>query len=125
MKTVSLALLASLLCGVAHAGVVEDADQGKIMICDTLQQAERITQVYAGKVDEAMKLVNEEAHNSTACIIQGVAYYKGDKTTRMRGPGGGFDITRILVVGVMASTSVMPTHPSIYYGVFLQPESGV
>lgn len=125
MKTLHVALLASLLCGAAHADLFSAAEQAVVPFCDTQQQAERFAQVYTeGKSREAMMIVNTEMNDQSACGIQKLAFYRGDQSIKMRGPTGAFEIVRILVVGVVKGENISSGAPTVYYGVFAVPEAG-
>src|SRR5258708_4706268 len=61
----SLALLSLLLCLPARAQRIEI---GTGVFCDTQKQVERFVSLFDGDAEKAMKAVNTEENDPTACI---------------------------------------------------------
>jgi hypothetical protein len=67
-----------------------------------------------GDVQSALRVVNAEEQNPSACLIRKVAYMRGMD----RHNNSAFEIVRILVVGVETSGGILPVRPSIRFSLF-------
>src|ERR1700733_8869110 len=73
-----LALLAAPLGAPAQAADVPDVagyEVGQSLVCDTQGQVERFVALFSGDAKSAIRVVNAEAHNDSACAIVNVAYW--------------------------------------------------
>jgi len=109
------ALLASLLCTSARAS---DYEVDPSIACDTQAQVERFVALFTGDAQSALRVVNAEEQNPSACLIRKVAYMRGMKVGMVRHGNNAFEIVRILVVGVETSGGVLPVRPSIHFALF-------
>ena len=68
------ALQATAFCLPAQAS---DYEVGESLVCDTQAQAERFVAVFTGNAKAAIRAVNAEEQNPSACAIVNVAYRRG------------------------------------------------
>jgi hypothetical protein len=109
------ALFASLLCASARAS---DYEVGPSIACDTQAQMERFVALFTGDAQSALRVVNAEEQNPSACLIRKVAYMRGIKVGTVRHGNSAFAIVRILVVGVETNGGILPVRPSIHFSLF-------
>jgi hypothetical protein len=112
MKTALTIAMLSLFATSAHA---YDVETGSIMLCDTQQQIERYVQLFDGNQDAAIKAVNTEASNPTACAMTNVAYVRGEEVGIARSASDGYKVVQIAVVAVNAGPGYQPIKPSVFY----------
>jgi len=111
-----LLLPALILFGVpAQAQEVEVAPG---LVCDTQNQLERFVALYQGDVQAAVKAVNAETHDPTACGLANMAFVRGPQLATARNKDRAFDIIQILVVGVANEGGVQTVTPALFYPVF-------
>ncbi len=109
------ALLAAPLCAPAQAS---DYDVGASLICDTRAQVERFVTLFTGDAQAAIRVVNAEEQNPSACVIMNVAYMRGTQIGMARHGDSAFEIVRILVVGIETGNGILPVRPSVYFSLF-------
>ncbi len=109
------AVIVTPFCAPAHA---MDYEVGKSLVCDTQVQAERFVAHFTGDATAAVKVVNTEEHNPSACAIVNVAFVRGNMIGTARHGDSAFQVVRILVVGVEADGSIHAVSPGIYFSVF-------
>jgi len=111
------ALLAMPLCAPAQASdpQASDYEVGLSLVCDTQGQVERFVALFAGDAQSAVRVVNAEAHDPSACAIVNVAYMRGAQIGMARHGDNAFEIVRILVVGIETDTGV---RPAAYFSLF-------
>jgi hypothetical protein len=107
-----LALLAAPLCAPAQAA---DYEIGASLVCDTQGQAERFVALFDGDAQAAVKVVNAEEKDPTACAIMNVAYMRGPQLGTARHGDNAFEIIRILVVGIETGDGLRPVRPAAYF----------
>ncbi len=112
------ALLASLLGAPAQALDYADYEVGTSLVCDTQAQVERFVALFAGDAQAAIRVVNAEEQNPSACMIMNVAYVRGGQIGTARHGGNAFAIVRILVVGVETGAGIRPVRPAVYFSLF-------
>src|SRR6202051_2720183 len=100
-----LPLLAAPLCPPAQAS---DYEVGASLVCDTQGQVERFVALFDGDAQTAVKVVNAEEENPTACAIMNVAFMRGQQLETARHGDTAFEIIRILVVGVETENGIRP-----------------
>jgi hypothetical protein len=120
-----LALLAAPLCAPAQASddqasdfQASDYEVGASLVCDTQGQVERFVAVFTGDPQAAIRIINSEAENPTACAIMNVAYLRGAQLGMARHGGNAFEIIRILVVGIETENGIRPVRPASYFSLF-------
>jgi hypothetical protein len=110
-----LALLAAPFCAPAQA---TEYEVGTSIVCDTQQQVERFVALFNGDARAAIRFVNAEEKNPTACAIMNIAYVRGAQVGTARHGERAFKIVRILVVGVEAENGIRPVRPAAYFSMF-------
>ncbi len=109
------ALLASLLYAPAHAS---NYAVGTCLVCDTQAQVERFVALFSGDAQAAIRVVNAEEQNPSACVIMNVAYMRGTQIRMARHGDSAFEIVRILVIGIETDNSILPVRPRVYFSLF-------
>lgn len=112
------ALLASLLGASAQAADYADYEVGTSLVCDTQAQVERFVALFAGDARAAIRVVNAEEQNPSACMIMNVAYMRGAQIGMARHGDSAFAIVRILVVGVETGDGILAVRPAVYFSLF-------
>jgi hypothetical protein len=108
-------LLAAPICAPAQAS---DYEVGSSLVCDTQEQVERFVALFTGDAQAAIRLVNAEAKNPSACAIMNIAYVRGTQVGMARHGEHAFEIVRILVVGVETENSIRAVRPAAYFSLF-------
>jgi uncharacterized membrane protein YraQ (UPF0718 family) len=112
---VRAALLSLLLSAPARAHEVE---VGTALICDTQHQVERFVSFMRGDARSAVNAVNAEEHNETACAMSRLAFLRGSTLATVLTKEETFQITEILVVGVVTAAGMQPVVPYVYISLF-------
>jgi len=110
-----LALLALLIGSPAKA---HDIETGTGVICDTREQAQRLAALLEEDAQAAIRTVNAEAHDPTACALATVAYVRGAKAGTASSKAGTFEIVEVLVVGVATRRGLQGASPAVYFTLF-------
>src|SRR5262245_41198139 len=110
-----LALPLLLLAAPAAAHEIET---GSGVICDTREQAQRLAFLLDDDAHAAIRTVNAEAHDATACALATVAYVRGAKAGTARSKSGTFEIVEVLVVGVETRRGLRQASPAVYFTLF-------
>jgi hypothetical protein len=118
----SPALLASLLCAPVQAS---DYELGTSVVCDTQAQVERFVAVFDGDPQAAIRNVNTEQQNPSACVIKKVAFMRGFQVGMARNGDKAFEIVRILVVGIQTASGILRVPPSVHFSLFGLKEHAV
>lgn len=107
-----IAILSLLACVPAHAN---DVETGSIMICDTQKQIERYVQLFDGNQDAAIKAVNAEEKNPSACALTNVAYVQGDAIGIVRSATDAFKVIPVGVVAVNTAGGFQLVQPTVFF----------
>jgi hypothetical protein len=110
-----LALLAFLFSASVRAS---DYEVDTSLVCDTQAEVERFVAVFTGDPQDAIRVVNAEEQNPSACVISNVAYMRGDRIGMVRHGDSAFEIVRILVIGIETEHGILPVRPSVYFSLF-------
>jgi hypothetical protein len=110
-----LTLLAAPFCVPAQAS---DYEVGASLVCDTQGQVERFVALLSGDAQAAIRVVNAEEANPSACAIMNVAYMRGLQVGMARHGENAFEIVHILVVGVESGDSIRSVRPAAYFSLF-------
>lgn len=110
-----LALLTLLIGSPAKA---HDIETGTGVICDTRAQAERLALLLDEDAQAAIRTVNAEAHDPTACVLATVAYVRGASAGTARSKAGTYDVVEVLVVGVETRRGMQRANPAVYFTLF-------
>ena len=122
MRLVLFALLASPLFASAQAmdysAQAADYEVGTSLVCDTQAQVERFVALFAGDAQAAIRVLNAEEQNPSACMIMNVAYLRGTQIGMARHADNAFAVVRILVVGVDTGHGLVAVRPAVYFSLF-------
>jgi len=106
-----------LLAAPVHGHEIETEIETGV-ICDTREQAERLALLLDNDAQSAIRAVNAEAHDATACALATVAYVRGAKAGTARSKAGTFEIVEVLVVGVETRCGLKQASPAVYFTLF-------
>ncbi len=110
-----IALLAAPFGAAAQA---PDYEVGASLVCDTQAQVERFVALFDGDAPAAVRVLNAEEKDPTACAIMNVAFLRGAQLGMARHGDNAFEIIRILVVGVETEDGVRLVNPAAYFSLF-------
>jgi hypothetical protein len=126
-RLVSLfALLAAPFCVPAQAedapaqamAQAIDYEVGSSLVCDTQEQVERFVALFSGDAQAAIRVVNAEQKNPSACAIMNIAFVRGNQLGSVHHGDSAFQITHILVVGVENENGIQAVEPAAYFSAF-------
>jgi len=95
-----------------------EIEAGSGVICDTREQAQRLALLLEDDAQTAIRAVNAEAHDATACALATVAYVRGAKAGTARSNAGTFEIVEVLVVDVATRGGLKRASPAVYFTLF-------
>jgi hypothetical protein len=122
-RVLRFALISLLLCVPAHARdrrVVDqrDIEVGDTLVCDTQEQAERYVAHFKGDAEAAVGAVNSEESDPSACGLMSAVFMRGPNVAAVSQGNMGFQIVRILVLGVAGPEGFRAVAPAPYFTVF-------
>jgi hypothetical protein len=88
------------------------------VICNTQQQMERFVALNDADPQSAIRAVNDEVHDPTACAVASLAFVRGGNPVTVRKKDATFQIVPILVVGVVTPDGVRGVIPAVYFSLF-------
>ena len=95
-----------------------EVELGIAPVCDTQKQVERLASVLSRDDESAIKIVNAEAHDPTACGEANIAFVRGSRIGTVRTKDHTFDVVEILVLGIVTANGVQATAPAVYFTLF-------
>ena len=104
--------LSLLLLAPAHA---EEVETSTGVICNTQKQIERFVALNDADPHSAIRAVNAEQHNPTACAMANVAFVRGGEIERARTMSYAFRIEEILVVALNTPAGMRPVAPATFF----------
>jgi hypothetical protein len=120
LRLALIAVLATLILGLPAQA--EDFSAGEIqvstqLVCNTQHEAFRFAKLYSGDAEAALRIVNAEESDPTACVIIPVLYSVGSRLGSARTKTGNttFNIVKILVIGVVTTDGVRTVLPTEYF----------
>jgi len=121
--TLGLTLLLLLICAPAQARDNQGIDErniefGAVLVCDTQEQVERYVTLYKGDQEAAVRAVNREEKDPTACGVASAAFVRGPQTATARAENLACEIVRILVLGLDSHDGFRPVQPAPYFTAF-------
>jgi hypothetical protein len=120
-----LALLILLVGTPAKAHeMAHEVETGTGVICDTREQAQRLALLLDQDAQAAIRTVNAEVHDPSACALVTVAYVRGAKAGMTRSKAGTFEIVEVLVVGVETRRGLQSASPAVFFTLFKVEERG-
>ena len=102
----------------ASPAVAQEVQVGTGPICDTQKQTERLVGLLGGGAEAAIKVVNAEEKDPTACVVATVAYLKGPQLSVTRSKAGSYRIVKVLVLGLHTPAGVLAVAPAAYFTIF-------
>jgi hypothetical protein len=117
--------IALVVLALGHSARADEIQYGTGVICDTLEQAQRVARLADDDTEAAVTRVNSEVHNPTACAIASVAYVRGAEMTTARSKAATFQIVEVLVVGVRTRMGYRSAHPATYFTLFRIDERAI
>jgi hypothetical protein len=118
LRLALIAVLATLILGLPAQA--EDLDAGEVqvgtrLVCNTQNEALRFVRLYSGDAEAALRIVNAEESDPTACDIVPVLYFVASRLASARTGNATFNIVKILVIGVVTSDGVRTVLPTEYF----------
>jgi len=118
-----VALVATPLCAPAQASneapvPVTDYEVGSTLVCDTQAQVERFAALFTGDAQAAIRVVNAEEQNASACAMMNIAFMRGTKLGMARHGDNAFEMVRILVIGIETDGGIRSVRPAVYFSAF-------
>jgi len=117
LRLAALGLAVPLLLLAAPVGAHE-IETGSGPICDTREQAQRLALLLDDDAQAAIRTVNAEAHNATACALATMAFVRGAKAGTARSKAGVYEIVEVLVVGFATRRRLEQASPAVYFTLF-------
>jgi hypothetical protein len=113
-----IAAVGMLACLPARAQQAKDGvEVAERLACDTQEQAERFIALLQGNASSAVKAVNDEEKDPTACAIVTTAHLRGNDVATVRSSTFYYRIVRILVLGIVTENGMQNTAPATFYSV--------
>jgi hypothetical protein len=111
----TVGFLSLLLIAPVRADEVETSTG---VICNTQKQMERFVALNDADPHGAIRAVNAEEHDPTACAVASLSFVRGGKPVTVRSKDATFQIVPILVVGVVTRDGVRAVVPAVYFSLF-------
>jgi hypothetical protein len=96
----------------------EEIETSTGVICNTQKQMERFVTLNDADPHSAIRAVNAEEHDPTACAVASLAFVRGGNPVTVRKRDATFQIVPILVVGVITRDGVRGIVPAVYFSLF-------
>jgi hypothetical protein len=123
MKTaLAIGLFWALSIGCAGA---HDIEVSTGVVCNTQKQVEEFAAFNESAPQAAIRDVNDEERDPTACTVASLAFIRGHRATTMRTSRATFQIAEILVIGVVTREGIQSLAPSIQFSLFKIDERAV
>ena len=106
--------LALLFLAFTFPARAHDIEYDTGAICDTQNQAQRLGTLLDDD-ERAIAMVNAEAGNPRACVVETVAFVRGAIIGTARSSADAFAIVEILVVGVDLKSGFHSIPPNVYF----------
>lgn len=107
-----LVLLSVFLLGPARANEIEI---GTGVICNTQRQVQKFLAFNEADPQTAVRAVNDEERDPAACGVASLAFVRGHSAITVRTKDATFQITNILVVGLVTDDGVRSVAPSVQF----------
>jgi hypothetical protein len=114
-RSVTVAALSLAIIGPAYCADIE-ASTG--VVCNTQQQVARFVVLNDADPLTAIRLVNAEANDSSACMVASLTFVRGVSPVTVRKNAAAFQIVQILVVGIVTDDGVRAVVPTSYFSLF-------
>jgi hypothetical protein len=107
--------LSLLLFAPARADEIETSTG---VICNTQRQIERFVALNDADPRSAIRAVNAEEQDPSACAVASLAFVRGGSPVTVKKKDATFQIVPILVVGVVTPEGVRGVVPAVYFSLF-------
>jgi hypothetical protein len=127
-RAVGGALALSILVAgqAARAEDFTDYEVATSLVCDTPQQVERFITLFKGDdTAQAVKAVNAEARDPSACTVASLAFVRGKEAGTIHQRDQAYTIVHILVLGVVTDDGIRAIPPSAHFTLFAVREFAV
>jgi hypothetical protein len=91
---------------------------GDALICKSQQQVKRYIALYSGDREAAIRAVNREEGDRTACGVLSAAFVRGARIEAASHGDMAFEILRIVVVGVNTASGIRAVPPAPLFAAF-------
>lgn len=122
MRSAARLVLLSLLLGLPAqdrpAIDRHNIEVGDALVCETREQVERFIAHYSGDQEAAIRAVNREEGDRTACGVLSAAFVRGPHIAAASHGDMAFEVLRILVVGVKTASGIRRVPPATYFAAF-------
>jgi hypothetical protein len=120
-----ITVLATLILGLTAQAEdlgASEVQVGTQLVCNTQHEAFRFVKLYSGDAEAALRIVNAEESDPTACGIIPVVYFVGHRLGSARTGNTTFNIVKILVTGVVTTDGVRAMPPTEYFSALVVDE---
>ncbi len=107
-----LAFLSVLLVAPARGAEIEI---GTGLVCNTQKQVQEFLAFNEADPQTAVRAVNDEERDPTACGVANLAFVRGHNAVTVRTKDATFQITNILVIGVVSDDGINSVVPSVQF----------
>jgi hypothetical protein len=111
----TLAFLSAFLLAPAHGGEIEI---GTGLVCNTQKQVREYLAFNEAEPQTAVRAVNDEERDPTACGMANLAFVRGHNALTVRTKDATFQIADILVIGVVTDDGIESVAPSVQFFLF-------
>jgi acetolactate synthase small subunit len=125
---IATAIAAALVAAVGLLSVLlsdgveaRDLEVGTILLCDTEQQAERVTTLLRDdeqNIEDAIDVINAKENGLPVCDMAEAEYVRGADVASVRLGRQTYQIAPILLIGILRGNSVQPVPQNVYYSAF-------
>jgi hypothetical protein len=98
--------------------LAHEVEMGRGAVCDTQKQAERLASLIIDDAEVALRTVNAEEHDATACEYLTVAFVRGPRVGLVTTNGLTMEVVEVLVLGVLTATGLQPAEPGVHFSLF-------
>lgn len=88
------------------------------VVCNTRQQMERFVALNEADPSAAIRAVNAEHNDPSACVVASLAFVRGRDAGTVRKNDAAFRIVRIMVVGIVTEGGIRPVAPAVHFALF-------
>jgi hypothetical protein len=120
MKTILV--MASLMVLLLAPAYGQEIEVGSELVCNSARQVEKYIAFNEDDSRTAARAINDEEKNPTACAVVSIAFVRGHNTTTVRTRHATFQITDIIVIGVLTDEGVQYVAPAVQFSLFMIDE---
>lgn len=111
----TLAFLSVLVFGPARGNEIEI---GAGVVCNTPKQVQEFLAFNEADPQTAVRAVNDEERDAAACGVANFAFVRGRNAITVRTKDATFQITDILVIGLVNDDGMTSVAPSVQFALF-------